>query len=129
METQQIVIIAVAIIVAVVGAGLIYLRYRTKNMNNMFMEIREMVKQAPKSKKNSFLLFMFRESINSAKDKKNTDALQRKLNNSKYVNIQLVQMSKALKDRSSVTDKTVKKALNLYDSYLRWEKSESKKAV
>jgi len=126
---QTTIIIIVAAVILLIGGAILYIRYKNKNMNNMFMQTSEMAKQAPKSKRNSFLLMIFLESIRSTKQKrkKDDDSFQKKLNNAKYVNIQLAQMSRTLKNRSAVTDKTMKRALNLYDSYYKWDKMQSEK--
>lgn len=90
-------------------------------MNQMFEQVFDSSKQVPKQKKHSFLLFMFKESILSAKNKKANP--QSKMNNQKYVESQLIQMGSILKDPSKVTDKKMKQALQLYNTYLKWEKT------
>ncbi len=122
METNTIIIIVVAVL-AIVIAGIVYIRYNKKQMDEMFQQTRELIYQAPKSKKNSFLLLVFTESI---KNKKDPDAFQKKLSNQKYVNAQLVKMTQALKNRGDVTDKKLKRALGLYDNYYKWEKNQKK---
>jgi hypothetical protein len=87
----------------------------------MFEQISESSKQMPKQKRHSYLLFMFKESILATKNKKTN--LQSRMNNSKFVESQLIQMGSILKDRSKVTDKNMKRALQTYDAYLQWENS------
>ena len=87
----------------------------------MFEQISQSSKQVPKQRKHSFILFMFKESILSAKNKKANP--QGKMNNPKYVESQLLQMGSILKDPSKVTDKNMKRALQMYDAYLQWEKT------
>ncbi|TCO79446.1 hypothetical protein [Marinisporobacter balticus] len=110
-----------AILSLVVGAGVTLHRYKKKNLQKFFTQTYEMAKQVPKQKKNSFLLLMFKESLLSSKNKTATNSLANKLNNPKYLNIQLIQMSNILKDRSKVHDKTMKRALNLLGDYQTWE--------
>ncbi|MBF8982570.1 hypothetical protein IZY60_03360 [Lutibacter sp. B2] len=112
-----------AIVILTVGAGVIFFHYKKRNLDKFFTQTCEMAKQVPKQKKNSFLLLIFKESLLSSKNKKATNSLANKLNNPKYLNIQLVQMSNILKDRSKVHDKTIKKALNLLSAYHTWEKA------
>ncbi len=54
------------------------------------------------------------------KEKSSMDRLQ----NPKYLEVQLMQMSKILKDTSNVQDKAIKRSLALMNEYLTWEKRE-----
>lgn len=114
------IIFLVILIVAIIGL-IFYLRFRRKKLYQMFEQVFESSKQVPKQKKHNFILFMFKESILSAKDKAGNP--QSRMSNPKYIELQLVQMGSILKDPSKVTDKKMKQALQLYDSYLKWEKS------
>ncbi|QHI70981.1 hypothetical protein [Aminipila terrae] len=114
------IIILVILILATIGI-IFYLRFRRKKLYQMFEQVFESSKQVPRQKKRSFILFMFKESIFSAKNKKvNT---QNRMNNPKFLDAQLIQMGSILKDPSKVTDKNMKQALQMYDAYLQWEKS------
>lgn len=122
----------VIILALVIGAGAVFYYYKKRNLEKFFNQIYEEAKQVPKQKKNSFLLLMFKESVSASKNKSNSSTLASKLKNPKYLNIQLVQMSRILKDTSNVEDKTIKKALNLLKVYQTWEKekiAKNKKAV
>jgi len=114
-------IIIVGTILVLAGLGAAYFYYRKQQLEKFFNEVFEAAKQAPKQKKNSFLLFMFKESLAASKNKKDATSLASKFNNKKYVEIQLIQMSNILKDTSKVEDKTVKRALDLLSSYQKWE--------
>lgn len=120
MHTTTWITILVILILVILGL-IFYLHIRKKRMNQMFEQVFDSSKQVPKQKKHSFLLFMFKESILSAKNKKANP--QSRMNNQKYVESQLIQMGSILKDPSKVTDKKMKQALQLYNTYLKWEKS------
>lgn len=108
------------ILIIVIIATIFYLRSRKKKMYQTFEQIFESAKQVPKQKKNSFILFMFKESIISSKNKKVNSKI--KINNPKFLESQLIQMGSILKDPSTVTDKNMKQALKIYDAYIQWEK-------
>ncbi|MCT4620383.1 MAG: hypothetical protein N4A62_13450 [Marinisporobacter sp.] len=110
-----------AILTLTVGAGTALYYYKKRNLDNFFIQAREMAKQVPKKKKKSFLLLVFKESLLSSKNKKAKNSLTHKLSNPKYLNIQLLQMSNILKDPSKVKDKTTKRALTLLKNYQTWE--------
>ncbi|WP_027398444.1 hypothetical protein [Anaerovorax odorimutans] len=120
MHITKWIIIIVVLILVIIGL-IFYLRIRRKKLYQMFEQVFESSKQIPKQKKHSFLLFMFKESIISAKNKKVN--LQSKMNNPKFVESQLIQMGNILKNPSKVTDKNMKHALQMYNAYLQWEKS------
>lgn len=114
------IVILVILILAIIGF-IFYLRFRRKKMYQMFEQVFESSKQIPKQKKYSFILFMFKESVISSKNKKANP--QSRMNNPKFIETQLIQMGSILKDPSKVTDKKMKQALQLYDAYIKWEKS------
>jgi hypothetical protein len=105
--------------IAITGA-VVYYRRKTKQMHQMFDHVQETVKQVPKQKKQSFILFMFKESVKASKSK--TSVNQGRFNDPRILEAQLIQMSSILKDRSKVSDKKMKQALQLYDNYTTWEK-------
>lgn len=118
------------VVSATVVGGIIFYRKRKKSLDEFFGQIYLDSKQIPKQKKNSFLLLMFKESVSASKKKGDMSSFANKIQNPKYLNVQLIQMATILKDPSKVKDKKMKKALTLYDSYLKWEKikiAESKK--
>lgn len=119
-------IIVIGLLVLAVGGGIVYFRKRQKDLDYLFTQVSEAARPVPSNKKHSFLLFMFKESAKAAKAKKNT--LAGRSNDPKYLEVQLIQMGSILKDRSKVTDKRMKQALQLYDGYLEWEKSKANKA-
>ena len=126
MNTTSMVIWGLVICVTI-GALVALNYYRKKNIEKLFEQVYESAKQVPKQKKNSFLLLMFKESLASAKKKKKNKSKTglEQLNNPKYLEIQLMQMSSILKDTSKVQDKTVKSALTMLNDYLVWEKAKN----
>jgi len=125
MDMMNWFIIGIVLVASVAGA-VVYYRKRQKQMYEGFEQIAAMLKQVPKQKKQNFLLFMFRESARAGKNKDVN--IQGKLNDQKYLEVQLLQMSLILKDRSRTKDKKMKQALRMYDSYLLWEKSKRSKS-
>lgn len=121
MDTK-VVIIGILIVLAIV-AGIGFVMYRKRNLEVFFTQIQQETKRFPKQKRNSFLLLMFKESLLSAKNKNKSNSSVNKLQNPKYLELQLVQMSAILRDPSKVKDKTMKKALKLLDTYHQWEKA------
>jgi len=127
MNTTITVIIIVAVL-AIAGIVASYF-FKKRNMEKLYTDAYENVKKVPKKKKKAFLLLMFREAMAASKKK---GASQGQLNNPKYLEIQMLQMSKALKDPEAVSDKFTKRALTLLTSYLKWEEekiAESKKSA
>lgn len=114
------IIIGVSIIL-IVGAIVAFTLFRKHQIEKLFSQVFVTSKQVPKQKKKSFLLLMFKESMTSAK-KKSKSSNVGSLNNPKYLEFQLIQMSSILKDTSKVKDKSVKNALRLLNDYLAWEK-------
>lgn len=120
MDSTVWIAVIVGILAAVITGGVVYYRKKTKEMYQLFEQVQESLKQVPKQKKQSFILLMFKESVRSAKSK--TAPNQGRFNDPKVLDAQLVQMSSILKDRSKVSDKKMKHALQLYDNYVNWEK-------
>ncbi|MTI69674.1 MAG: hypothetical protein FH751_05390 [Firmicutes bacterium] len=115
-----------AILILVIGVTIAFYYYRKRNLEKLFNQVYESSKQIPKQKKNSFLLLMFKESLSSSR-KSNKTSISAKLNNPKYLEVQLVQMSRILKDSSKTQDKTIKRALTLLKDYKKWEKEKTTK--
>ena len=124
MDSTKWIIIIGVVLVAIIVAAILFYRKRQKAMTQGFEQIAEMLKQVPKQKKQSFILYSYRESARAGKNK---NALQNKMNDPKYVEIQLLQMNLILKDRTKAKDKKTKQALQMYDAYLAWEKSKASK--
>jgi hypothetical protein len=118
MDIALVIVIVLALLIC--GGVFLYFK-RKKNMDQMFLQVYESSKQIPKQKKQSFLLLMFNENIQAAKNKNASP--KGRLNNPKYVEIQMIHMANILRDRSKVTDKNLKRALYTLDAYLQWEKS------
>lgn len=118
--------IMVGVVLLAIAGLVIYYRKRQETMFQSFEQMATMLKQVPAQKQQSFLLFMFRESARAGKNA-NTN-IQGKLNDPKYLEVNLLQMSVILKDRSKVKDKKLKQALRMYDTYLMWEKNKKDKA-
>ncbi|PAB61131.1 hypothetical protein [Anaeromicrobium sediminis] len=116
-----------AVLILGIGVTIAFYHYRKRNLEKLFNHVYETAKQIPKQKKNSFLLLMFKESLSASKHKSNTTSIAGKLNNPKYLEVQLVQMSRILKDTSKVQDKTIKKSLHLLKDYQAWEKDKMDK--
>ncbi|MTI65669.1 MAG: hypothetical protein FH753_03625 [Firmicutes bacterium] len=115
-----------AILILVIGVTIVFYYYRKRNLEKLFNQVYESSKQIPKQKKNSFLLLMFKESLSSSR-KSNKTSISAKLNNPKYLEVQLVQMSRILKNSSKTQDKTIKRALTLLKDYKKWEKQKTTK--
>jgi len=113
-------------LVAIIVAAVLFLRKRQKTAIQGFEQINEMLKQVPKQKRQSYVLFMYRESARAGKN--NDASLQKKMNDPKYVDVQLLQMNMILKDRTKAKDKKTKQALQMYDAYQTWEKSKAAKS-
>ncbi|MBN2259845.1 MAG: hypothetical protein JW702_04845 [Clostridiales bacterium] len=126
MDTMILVIIGI-ITILVIGAAIAIHYYKKRNIAKLFDQVYETSKQVPKQKKNSFLLLMFMETMAESKKKSKSSANSNKLNNQKYLEIQLVKMSKILKDSSKVKDKTTKQSLALLKDYLAWEEEKQNK--
>jgi hypothetical protein len=126
MDSMTIAIIGGTTVLVIGGVVALY-SYKKRNMTKLFDQAYESSKQVPKQKKNSFLLLMFMEAVSTSKKKSKSDINANKLNNQKYLELQLMKMSKILKDGSNVQDKKTKRALSLLKNYLTWE--EKKKSI
>lgn len=126
MTNTSMIIIAV-ITVLLLGAIIAIYFYKKKNILKLFEQVYETSKQVPKQKKNSFLLLLFYETLSESLKKTKSSTNMAKLNNPKFLEIQLVKMSKILKDSSDVKDKTMKQSLNLLKDYLKWEEEKNSK--
>jgi hypothetical protein len=112
------------VIVLAIAAAVTYYIFRKRNLDKMFNDVFVTSKQVPKQKRNSYHLLMFQTSIAASKSKDTTpEAAYAKLNNPKYLELQLIKMSTYIKDRDKVKDKTIKRSLQLLDAYLIWEKN------
>ncbi len=118
-NTNMIIIIATAL--AVIVAAIAAYHYKKKNLNKLFEQAYDSSKQVPKQKKNSFLLLMFMESVSASMKKTKSSANVNKLNNPKYLEIQLIQMTKIIKSGTKGKDKKTKRALRLLKDYQAWE--------
>jgi len=116
-----------AILILVVGAVAAFYFYKKRNLEKLFNQIYEEAKKVPKQKKNSFLLLMFKESLSTSIKKSDKSSFSSKLQNPKYLEIQLMQMSKILKDSSKAQDKIIKRSLTLLSNYQTWEKAKMAK--
>lgn len=125
MNTMSWIMIGIALVLAIGGAVYFY-RSRKKSMDVMFNQVFETSRQIPNQKKQAYMLFMFKESILAAKAK--TATSQSKMSNPKYIELQMIHMGTILKDRTKVTDKKMKRALQMYDTYLLWEAAKIKKS-
>jgi hypothetical protein len=96
--------------VLIIGAVIASYSYKKRNITKLFDQAYESSKQAPKQKKNRFLLLVFMEAISASKKKSKSDASVNKLNNPKYLELQLMKMSKILKDGSKDHDKRTKQS-------------------
>lgn len=110
------------------GAAVAVHFYKKRNIGKLFIQVHESSKQIPKQKRNSFVLLMFTEAM-STSSKKSKMANMNKLSNPKYMEVQLMKMSKILKDTSAPTDKKTKNALKLLKDYLKWEEEKKNKAA
>jgi len=108
-----------------VGGAVFYFRRRSKQVQEFFEQVSETAKQVPHQKKPGFVLLLIKESVRASKSKKT--ATPRRINDPKQLEAQLIQMSSILKDRSKVSDKTMKRVLQSYDSYMAWEKKQTTK--
>ena len=126
MTNTSMIIIAV-ITALLLGAIIAIYFYKKKNILKLFEQVYETSKQVPKQKKNSFLLLLFYETLSESLKKTKSSTNMAKLNNPKFLEIQLVKMSKILKDSSDVKDKTMKQSLNLLKDYLKWEEEKNSK--
>jgi len=127
MNNTTMIIIGVLIVLGI-GAFVALNYYKKKNITQLFEQVYMTSRQVPKQKKNSFLLMMFKETLSASFNKKKTETSVAKLNNPKYLEIQMMQMSKILKDSSNVQDKATKRALIMLKQYHVWEAEKRAKA-
>ncbi|MBI9013156.1 MAG: hypothetical protein JEZ08_13060 [Clostridiales bacterium] len=127
MDRVSMIIIGVITCLAI-GAFFAVRYYKKRNITKLFEQIYVNAKQIPKQKKNSFILLMFMEAMSASLKKSKSNGNMNKLNNPKYLEIQLLQMSKILKDSSNATDKKTKQSLRLLNDYLAWEEELRAKA-
>tara|TARA_Y100000588_G_C13975082_1_gene804706 strand:+ start:410 stop:820 length:411 start_codon:yes stop_codon:yes gene_type:complete len=121
MDSTTMMIIGFLLVLGV-GGYFGYKHLKAKNTEKLFNQVFDTVRQVPKAKKLSFILLMFKETLSPANYKKKSKSNVDKLQNPKYLEIQMIQMSKVLKDKDNVTDKTMKNALKMLNDYLAWEK-------
>lgn len=126
MNTTTMIIIGIIAVLAGVGFYF-YNKYRKESYEKFFKQVRENAKQVPKSKKNSFLLMMFNETLNTPAKEAKSGKVPARLNNPKYIEIQMLNMSKVLKDTTNVTDKKTKRALEMLKQYQAWEEEQKGK--
>lgn len=126
MDMTKWIILGVVIVGLIVAAVLFFLK-RQKSLNQGFEQLIVMLKQVPNQKKQGFILLTFLESIKADKNKKANAGS--KMNDQKYMEVQLLQMNMILKDRTKAKDKKTKRALQMYDTFIRWEKSKTKKVA
>jgi hypothetical protein len=111
----------------IIGGAIAFYYYRKRSLTKLFDQVYESSKQVPKQKKTRFLLLMFLETMAASKKKTKSTANVNKLNNPKYLELQLLRMSKILKDGPKGQNKKTKQSLRLLKDYLAWE--EKKKAI
>ncbi len=128
MNTTTMVIIGVVLLLGV-GAFIALNHYKKKNITQLFEQVYMTSRQVPRQKKNSFLLLMFKETLSNSFNKSKSQASMDKLQNPKYLEIQMMQMTKILKDNSLANDKPTKRALTLLSEYQTWEKEKNSKAA
>ncbi|AKL96486.1 hypothetical protein CACET_c30420 [Clostridium aceticum] len=116
-----------AILGLLISGGAAFYYYRKRNLEKFFNQIYQEAKRVPRQKKNSFLLLMFKESLSASLKKSNAASFSNKLQNPKYLEFQLLQMSNILKDSSKVQDKLTKRSLTLLKDYQTWEKAKMAK--
>jgi len=119
MDTTTMIIIGF-IILGIIGYFVLDY-YKKKNMEKLFNHIFQTSKQVPIKKRNAYQLFMFKETILASVKKGKNAASAEKLNNPKYVEIQLINMTKILKDPSTAKDKTIKQALKMLEDFKKWD--------
>lgn len=125
MDWNTTLILVAVITVVIVGAVYALNQYKKRNIEKLFNQVYDLVKTVPKQKKHSFLLLMFKETMTPKK--KTGPSIEERLNNPKYVEVQMIQMTNVLKDTTVVKDKILKNAISLYKDYLSWEKNKASK--
>ena len=118
------IIIAITVVTAIIAIAIHF--YKKRNLEKLFENVYENAKQVSAKKRKSFLLLMFVETMSASTKKSKSTKDMNKLNNPKYLEIQLIKMSKILKDNSNVKNKNIKQSLRLLNDYLKWEESNEK---
>lgn len=119
--TTMIVIAVITVLVILAGIGVHF--YKKKNIAKLFESIQFNMHQVPKNKKNGFILLMLMETMTAPMNKSKAAAQMSKLNNPKYLNIQMLKMNNILSNPDDVKDKRVKQALKLHKQYKAWEEN------
>jgi len=125
MDSTTIILIVGAVVGVGAGGYFAYNHFKKKNLEKLFTQLYETVRQVPKKKKNAFILLMLKETMSPSNYKKKEKSNMDRLQNPKYLEVQLMQMSKILKDTSNVQDKAIKRSLALMNEYLTWEKEKN----
>ena len=125
MDSTTIILIVGALVGIGAGGYFAYNHFKKKNLEKLFNQLYETVRQVPKQKKNAFVLLMLKETMSPSNYKKKEKSSVDRLQNPKYLEVQMMQMSKILKDTSKVEDKAIKRALALMNEYLTWEKEKN----
>lgn len=119
--TTMIVLAVITVLVILAGIGVHF--YKKKNIAKLFESIQFNMHQVPKNKKNGFILLMLMETMTAPMNKSKAAAQMSKLNNPKYLNIQMLKMNNILSNPDDVTDKRTKQALKLHKQYKAWEEN------
>lgn len=119
--TTMIVLAVITVLVILAGIGVHF--YKKKNIAKLFESIQLNMHQVPKNKKNGFILLMLMETMTAPMNKGKAAAQMSKLNNPKYLNIQMLKMNNILSNPDDVKDKKVKQALKLHKQYKAWEEN------
>ncbi|WP_430885284.1 hypothetical protein [Fusibacter sp. JL216-2] len=125
MDSTTIIWIVGAIVGIGAGGYFAYNHFKKKNLDKLFNQLYVTVRQVPKKKKNAFILLMLKETMSPSNYKKKQKSNVDRLQNPKYLEVQMMQMSRVLKDTSKVEDKATKRALALMNEYLTWEKEKN----
>lgn len=123
MDSNTIMLIVGTLLVIGVGGYFGYNHLKKKNTEKLFNQLFETLRQVPKAKKHPFILLMLKETMSPSNYKKKSKSSIDRLQNPKYLEVQMLQMSKILKDTSKVEDKVIKRSLALMTQYLEWEKA------
>jgi len=119
MDKNLMIIIGIALLIIIGMVAAVYFIKR-KNITKFFEQISIHTKQVPKSKKASFILLMITQTL-AGSNKKTRASLSANMNNQKFVEVQLLKMTKILKDPTGDHDKRTMQALDLFKKYQAWE--------
>lgn len=112
--------IIIGVVIAIIAVGYVGLAiFNKRRMSKLFLQIQMNANQVPKQKKKNFILLMLMETLSASKKKNKTSP--NRLNNQKYVDIQMIKMSKLLNPSTVVKDKKAKHAIRLLQAYYNWE--------